>query len=239
MVRLRPQGTTERSRRIDKIMNRKVQATNSKYLMCGLIAGLIICSSAGTNIANAVSGIVTQTVTITVPPIRALYVDEGETIVAIFSNTQTIADEKLQVFSVRSPQDKDGLEITVSDEIRCQYEKLLPRVNWSRIGWVYQSQDSETELLKTTLPAEEPSETVHSNLENGSALLTIEGVHSRIAREVSICSVLGTPYGEAISGEQQQLNSPPLSPRKGNYIIKATIYDVEEGLPGVSVEYLL
>ena len=102
---------------------------------------MAICGGANTNIAEAASSTARQTVTITIPSIRAIYVDEEETIVAIFSNVPAIANEKLQVF-------KGRVEIAVSDQIGHQYKKLLPIVDWSRIGWVYQRLDSETKSVK-------------------------------------------------------------------------------------------
>ena len=118
-----------------------MKTSNSKYLIYALTAGLAICGGANTNIAEAASSTARQTVTITVPPIRALYVDEEETIVAIFSNVPAIANEKLQVF-------KGRVEIAVSDQVEHQYKKLLPIVDWSSIGWVYQQRDSETKSVK-------------------------------------------------------------------------------------------
>lgn len=190
-----------------------MQTTNLKHLIYCLIVGSAIYGGAGTNIAKALSSTTTQTITITVPPIRALYVDEEETIAAIFSNIPVIADEKLQVF-------KDGAEIPVSDEIRCQYKKLLPTVNWSKLGWVYQRLDSETELLKRTQLEKETAGEIYSDLERA--------VYKEIAKEISACP-------ERIFGKEQELSS---SPHKVNYVVRATVYDTDEGLTGISVEFL-
>ncbi len=135
-----------------------MKTPNSKYLIYILIAGLVTYSGADTNTANAGSSIARQTVTITIPPIRALYVDKEETIVAIFSNAPAIANEKLQAF-------KGGVEIAVSDQIRRQYKKLLPIVDWSRIGWVYQRLDSETKSVKRAWSGEKPAGETDSDLE--------------------------------------------------------------------------
>jgi len=103
---------------------------NLKSVIYSLIAVLVICNCINPQAANASGNKATQKVTVTVPPIRALYIDDGKTIIAVFSNVPSIADEKLQVFAT-------GLPAMLTDEILVQYKKLQPRVDWSKIGWVY------------------------------------------------------------------------------------------------------
>ncbi len=194
-----------------------MKTTNSKYLIYALTAGLALCGGANTNIAEAASSTARQTVTITIPSIRALYVDKEETIIAIFSNVGAIANEKLQAF-------KGGVEIAVSDQIRRQYKKLLPIVDWSRIGWVYQRLDSETKSVKPAWSWEKPAGETDSDLE--------KAVYKQITKEPGV-------WPEQIFARRQGLLNSSLlpAPRKADYAIRLTIYD-DDGLTGISVKYL-
>ena len=178
---------------------------------------MAICGGANTNIAEAASSTARQTVTITIPSIRAIYVDEEETIVAIFSNVPAIANEKLQVF-------KGRVEIAVSDQIGHQYKKLLPIVDWSRIGWVYQRLDSETKSVKPAWSWEKPAGETDSDLE--------KAVYKQITKEPGV-------WPEQIFARRQGLLNSSLlpAPRKADYAIRLTIYD-DDGLTGISVKYL-
>lgn len=189
---------------------------NPKYLICTLIAGLMILSGSDTNIAKAASAKANQTITITVPPMRILYVDEENRIVSILSNIPVIADEKLRAF-------KAGVEITVSSEIRSQYEKLLSIVDWSKIGWVYQQTNLEVELFEMAEPVKQADSKVDACLE--------KTVSEQIVGEVAISC-------ENVFGSVPKLNTLPLPPHKGNYCLRATVYDAE-ALTEVSAEYLL
>ena len=196
-----------------------MQTANSKYVICILTAGLILAVFAGadTNIVRAVTGTARQTVTITVPPIRALYVDGQEAIVAVFNNTPVIAAEKLQVF-------KSGAEIPLSDEIKRRYEKLLPRVDWNRIGWIYHPMDSQTQLSEEATQQEKQLGELNTSLE--------KIIYSEVVGAAAVSP-------ELIFEVQQELNTSPQSPLMGNCIIRATVYDVEEGLVGISIGYPL
>ncbi len=101
-----------------------------KFVVYSLTAILAICNCINPQTANASGNTAKQRVTITIPPIRALYIDGSETIIAVFSNVPSIADEKLQVFANGSPA-------VLTDKILTQYKELQPRVNWNKIGWVY------------------------------------------------------------------------------------------------------
>ncbi|MHC4187446.1 MAG: hypothetical protein ACYSRQ_04555, partial [Planctomycetota bacterium] len=71
-----------------------------------------------------------RAVKIAVPPMRAVYLDNQDRIIGVFSNVQVIDDGRLQVF-------QNGLEIAVSDKALEHYRKMESTVDWSRIGWVY------------------------------------------------------------------------------------------------------
>jgi len=103
---------------------------DSKFVIYSLIAILAICNCINPQTANASRNTAAQRVTITIPPIRALYIDENKTIIAVFSNVPTISEGKLQVFANGSPA-------ALTDEILTQYKKLQPKVNWNKVGWVY------------------------------------------------------------------------------------------------------
>jgi len=99
------------------------------------IAILAIWNCINPQTANASGNTATQRVTVTIPPIRALYIDENKTITAIFSNVPNITEEKLQVFA-------NGAPAMITDEILAQYRDLQPKVNWKKIGWVYKEKKS-------------------------------------------------------------------------------------------------
>ena len=101
-----------------------------KYLVYGLAVVVMVLAVVDTGISKASSSSAKQTVTITIPPIRALYINDNDVIIAIFSNTSFIAKERVQVF-------EGGVERVVNDNIRRKYEELEPKIDWSRIGWVY------------------------------------------------------------------------------------------------------
>lgn len=194
-----------------------MQNTNLKYLTCLLIAAFTtaVYISSDTNTATA-GDTARQVVTITIPPIRALYIDEEETIVAIFSNVQVIADEKLQAF-------KSGTEIAVSDEIIAQYKELLPRIDWSKIGWIYpQAKPDQKAAIKIQL--KEKSEETYSHLK--------EDFYSNSIIKAKISN-------EEIFENVSKLNSFPRPSHKENYNIRVTVLDGEEDLSKVSVEYFL
>ncbi|MHC4271715.1 MAG: hypothetical protein ACYST2_05325 [Planctomycetota bacterium] len=79
-----------------------------------------------------------QSVKITVPPIRAVYLDNQDRIIGVFSNVQVIDDGRLQVF-------QNGLEIAVSEKTLEHYRKMESTVDWSGIGWVYLQIDPKAE----------------------------------------------------------------------------------------------
>jgi len=179
-----------------------------RYLTCFLIISLAICSVTGTKIAEAASSTTTQTVTITFPPIRALYLDKSERIVAIFSNTPTMTEERLQAF-------KCGVEIPISDKIIYQYKELLPIADWSKTGWVYQQWNPKPELPEEKWPEEKPAWGTSGHSE--------EVICKDITIEFDVCEE------EALDEIQELKSSPPSppSPHKGNYVIRTTFYDVD------------
>jgi len=188
---------------------------NLKYLIYAVVSGLVILGGLDTNAAKAVSATASQKVIITVPPMRVLYVDEEYAIISILNNTAVIADNKLQAF-------KGGAEIAVSTEIRSQYEKLLPTVDWSRIGWVYQRTSVGLNLHEIKQVEKQTNGEIEAGLE------TV--VCAEIAKEI----VNGC---ENIFDRISKLNAPPLPPHKGDCLIRATVYDAE-GLTEASVGYL-
>jgi len=101
-----------------------------KFVIYSSLAILAICNCINPQTANASGNTATQRVTITIPPMRALYIDGNKTIIAIFSNVPTIAEEKLQVFANGSPA-------MITEKIFTQYKELQPKVNWNKVGWVY------------------------------------------------------------------------------------------------------
>jgi len=79
---------------------------------------------------HAESSTATQRITVTIPPIRAIYLNQENQIIAAFSNVPSIEETRLQVF-------RNGSGIKADDEIFKKYHKLLPEINWNKIGWVY------------------------------------------------------------------------------------------------------
>lgn len=180
-----------------------------------LLICLVMSCALGTNISKAADGTATQTVTITVPPMRILYLDEQNTIVSILSNTPAISDKKLQAF-------KAGAEVSLSNEIRAQYEKLLPIVNWIRIGWVYQQANLEVQLpdmAQLAKKADDETETSPG-----------EFICADKAGETIIIY-------ESVFDKASKMNTFPLPPHKDNHIIRATMYEAED-LTEISTEYL-
>ncbi|MHC4264779.1 MAG: hypothetical protein ACYSUK_02475 [Planctomycetota bacterium] len=90
------------------------------------ILGLLIV----TQLSVAASSSTKQGVTIKVPQIRAVYLDQQDKIIAVFSNVSDISEHNLQAF-------KGGVQIAVDEEILRQYRILLPRIDVSKIGWIY------------------------------------------------------------------------------------------------------
>lgn len=78
----------------------------------------------------------TQHITITVPAVRALYLDQNDQIIAVLSNVQSIEKSKLKVF-------RAGSEIKPTAEILKRYEKLLHEIDWSKIGWIYLEKENK------------------------------------------------------------------------------------------------
>jgi hypothetical protein len=189
-----------------------------RYSISILTASLILTAGLNANLVKASSNIVSQTVNITFPPMRVLYIDAENTIISILSNTPKIADEKVRAF-------KNGAEIAVSDEIRFQYEKLLPIVDWCNVGWVYERMDPKIEHFETMpLEIETAAEgEITGNSENA--------VHKVNLGETFISS-------EDIFDGSTKLNALPLPPHKVNYVIRATIHDTEDDSTEVSIEYL-
>jgi hypothetical protein len=101
-----------------------------KFVVYSLIVILVICNCINPQAADASGNTARQKVTVTVLPIRALYIDDNNTIIAIFSNVPTITEEKLQVFA-------NGLPTALTDKILAQYKMLQARVDWRKVGWVY------------------------------------------------------------------------------------------------------
>jgi hypothetical protein len=83
-----------------------------------------------TGYALAAESRTSQAVTIKIPQIRAVYLDNQDRIIGVFSNVRVIDDNRLQAF-------QNGLEIAVSEKILEQYRMMEPTVDWSKIGWVY------------------------------------------------------------------------------------------------------
>jgi len=101
-----------------------------KFVVYISLAILAICNCINPQTANASGNTATQRVSVTIPPMRALYIDGNKTIIAIFSNVPTISEEKLQVFANGSPA-------MITEKILTQYKELQPKVNWNKVGWVY------------------------------------------------------------------------------------------------------
>jgi len=173
-----------------------------------LIASLGVYSGLTTaSIANA-GNTATQTIIISVAPIRALYLDSQNNITHILNNTPTIAEERLQVF-------KGGVEIPMSDEIRQQYNSLLSTVDWNKCG-VYKPETNYNQELD----AEQSSFTE----ENNSEKMVADAISNKI-----ICPI------DKIHDAVSKLN---LQPDKEDYIIRTTVYENPEGTTDISVEYL-
>jgi len=98
---------------------------NIKAILISIFSSVLLVSY-----THAESSTATQRVTVTIPPSRAVYLNQENQIVAAFSNVADIEETGLQVF-------RNGCEIKADDEILKKYHKLLPEVNWNKIGWVY------------------------------------------------------------------------------------------------------
>lgn len=186
-----------------------------KHIVYIPLTSLVTLCGLAANTSKAADAKASQTITITVPPMRILYLDEQNRIVSILSNTPAISDKELQAF-------KAGAEITVSNEIRAQYEKLLPIVDWSRIGWVYQRANFEVQLPETAQPAKKADDEIEASL--------CESIRADEAGETIIIY-------ESVFDRASKMNTFPLPPHKDNHIIRATVYDAE-GLTEISTEYL-
>jgi len=98
---------------------------NIKAILISIFSSALLASY-----THAESSTATQRITVTIPPIRAVYLNQENQIVAAFSNVADIEETRLQVF-------RNGCEIKADDEILKKYNKLLPQVNWNKVGWVY------------------------------------------------------------------------------------------------------
>ncbi|MFQ6014190.1 MAG: hypothetical protein ACE5NP_01945 [Anaerolineae bacterium] len=71
-------------------------------------------------------------VSVTILPTRYLVVDENETIIEVWSNTDAAG------YTLFVKQGKvDGPETAMTEKIRAQYEELLDSIDWQQRGRVY------------------------------------------------------------------------------------------------------
>ena len=106
---------------------------NRKGILVAILASFLLVSYTHAETATA-----TQRITVTMPPIRAIYLNHENQIIAALSNIANIEETKLQVF-------KAGCEIKAEDDILKKYHKLLPKVDWNKIGWVYMKNNTDNQ----------------------------------------------------------------------------------------------
>jgi len=84
----------------------------------------------GTQFINAASRSTTQTVKVSVSPMRAVYLDRNDNIIAVLSNDSDIPEQHLKAF-------KGGVQTAVDEEVLRQYRGLAPELDFSQVGWAY------------------------------------------------------------------------------------------------------
>jgi hypothetical protein len=124
------------------------------------------------HVSEAASSSTTQTITITIPAIRAIYLDHQDRIIGVFSNVPVIDEQKLQAF-------KSGVQTVVTEETLEQYRELKPHLDWSKIGWIYLQTNPDTKT-------EDQQKTKQSISEE--KLKAQETVFEEILRQITIWS---------------------------------------------------
>jgi hypothetical protein len=157
-----------------------------------------------------------QTVTVSFPGMRAIYVDGQNNIVSILSNSPVISDEMLAVY-------RNGVEMPLYEEIKDQYDELLDEVDWDQVGWVYNGDLSQRHQNRAVTSSDESE---------GVALTGLEQViYDQLISENIFP---GDTYAEVLKSQFP----PNVAPHKDSYSVRATVFDIEEDVKGVSIEYL-
>ena len=187
-------------------MNKKLFRKLAPYVLATALG------TAGMNIVYSDSASTSHQVVITISPIRALYLDEQDNITQIYNNTPTITNDELQIF-------KNGVEISMTSEVRKQYNELLSTLNWNEPG-VYQI-NLESEKI------DNPSEENYSNLEKMRENLS--DLEKMLADEISseIILPLDKIY-DAVSKVDLPANGK-------DYIIMTTVNGDSDGSNDISI----
>jgi hypothetical protein len=157
-----------------------------------------------------------QTVTVSFPGMRTIYVDEQNNIVSILSNSPVISDEMLAVY-------RNGVEMPLYEEIKDQYDELLDEVDWDQVGWVYNGDLSQRHQNRAVTSSDE------------SAGVALTGLEQVIYDQLISENIFpGDTYAEVLKSQFP----PNVAPHKDSYSVRATVFDIEEDVKGVSIEYL-